>query len=271
MSVNEKLTFLTLGSSVLCWPPMAQLGHTSKRTTAKNNKLTQKQNDFSSFTFRSFNCWSPFWHVLFTSPHRKMDPLYFFIRYTMECGVKNLFNIRRNVAHKPIATIAKIIWPNQIIMLWNGFPSFLFHPLSIVHRFDSRHIEKRHRKKETYIIKCVLNYFNLPLTRGRFSVVIAQTQQHSPDRWNLKNLFLSIMDSVIKNHDSLIIDRIKSTVKGFQIWKIYLSFVYRTSPQVFKRFRWCFILDWLLHVSVVCGEVWSKDKMLRWSECQREA
>ena len=189
----------------------------------------------------------------------------------MECSVKNLFNIRRNVARKPIATIAKnhLTKSNNHAVKW--FSLLSFSPSDIVHWFDSRHTEKRHRKKETYIIKCVLNYFNLPLTRGRFSVVIAQTQQHSLKRWNPKNLFLSIMDSVIKNHDSLIIDRIKSTVKGFQIWKIYLSFVYRTSPQVFKRFRWCFILDWLLHVSAVCGEVWSRDEMLRWSECQRGA
>lgn len=30
---------------------MAQLGHTSKRTTAKNNKLTQKRNDFRLLPF----------------------------------------------------------------------------------------------------------------------------------------------------------------------------------------------------------------------------
>jgi hypothetical protein len=115
VSANEKLTFLTLDLSVFCrgvkcghpW-----LGHTSKKADNSKKQQTHSKGEMI-FIFLLFDL-SIVDHLFGMSflLRRAVNwILYTFIRYTMECGVKNLFNIRRkkNVARKPIATIAKII------------------------------------------------------------------------------------------------------------------------------------------------------------------
>lgn len=76
--------------------------------------------------------------------------------------------------------------------------------------------------------------------------------------WNLKNLFLSIMDSNKRNLDSLLIDRIKSTVKGF-FMKWFERFIYKSGSALDLTASF---LGYWLHALNGCGgekswsEVW---------------